>query len=643
MYWTKGLFMAVNGKPKKIDYSSWSQDELIKEIKKLNKRKKYGLVWDEERIKEIFEQEAEKKLPVLKEIVKNGIKNQSKSNNILIEGDNYHALSVLNYTHKGKIDVIYIDPPYNTGNNTWKYNNRYIQDDDSYKHSKWISFMTKRLQRTKRLLKKNGVICVTIDNHELHNLRHMMGDVFPDKEIIVTVIEHNIRGRTRNNFALTHEYALWAVNEGDDLITKSSDMGDDIRRNLRRTGNNSRRADSPTMFYGIEVDKKSLRIISVTKPLLLKEKIPNHSNTNTEMIWPIDSDGNERNWYYSPKTMLSELKKGELYAKKIKNTIQIHYHITGKLKRRKSVWSDSIYDASTYGSELLTEIIGENNFPFPKSIHTVKECIRAMTNKKDAVILDFFAGSGTTGHAVLELNKEDGGDRRFILCTNNEGNICNEITLPRLLNVINGYSFTGKQRETLLEKKLSYAVIKKGEEIYAEIEQIKLEQKSNFTKFEVKIKKETIRLIGIKEIKGKKSGLDGNLKYFTTFFVDSEPTDQNKKIMVEQSTEMLCLKEDCFELVKKGNQFKIFKNHNDQYLGIIYYYDGIEPFQKEILKIGKKINTYVFSFTDEINEDEFEQVRSLITLKPIPSAILNIYRQMFPYVQTKKLPRQTRK
>ncbi len=336
-------------------------------------------------------------------------------------------------------------------------------------------------------------------------------------------------------------------------------------------------------------------------------------------------------------------KKGEAYAKIIKNSIQIHYHISGKPTRRKSVWSGTKYDASTYGSELLTEIIGENNFPFPKSIHAVKECIEAMTNDKNAIILDFFAGSGTTGHAVLELNKKDNGTRKFILCTNNEGNICDEITLPRLKNVMTGYKFKGKQKEILFEKTLSYSDIQNGDNLHEEIEQVKTRNHAKFDNFEIKIKDAKIQLAGIKVIEDKKLGLGGKMKYFKTDFVYYEPTDQNKKIMVEKLTEMLCLKEDCFTLINEGKQFKIFKDYKGHYLGIIYYYDGIEPFKNEIRKLNKKINTYVFSLNDVVDIEEFAEVDQLVNLKPIPFAILNIYRKIFAYVQTKKLPRKIRK
>ena len=631
--------MKANGKTKKIDYNSWTKPELVREIEKLNKRKKYGLIWDEERTKEIFEEEVQKKLPVLKEDKKREIIKTKNNFNILIEGDNYHALSVLNYTHKRKIDAIYIDPPYNTGNNTWKYNNKFIEEDDPFKHSKWINFMSKRLRLASKLLTKNGIICVTIDNYEIHNLRHIMEDIFSNRDVIVTVIQHNFRGRAKNNFALTHEYVLWAIPKEIELITRLNEKSLDIKRNLRRTGQGSKREDSPTMFFGIEVNHKTLEIVSVTEPIFDK-KLPTTNNENTEYVFPIDNDGIERRWYYSPKTVLSEIKQKNIWAKKIRGRIEIHYWKSGKEKRRKSVWTGSKYDSSTFGSELLTEIIGDNDFPFPKSIYAVKECIQAMTNKKDAIILDFFAGSGTTGHAVLELNKEDNGNRKFILCTNNENNICDEITYVRLSKIINGYSFNGKQKDTLFERGLSYS---KLPHIYDEIKNVKIDSHSNFNKFEITIKDKIIKLIGINEIKNNKIGLKSNLKYFRTTFVDSEPTSQNKKIMVEQSTEMLCLKEDCFELVKKGRQFAVFRNSDERYLGIVYYYDGIEPFKREVRRLNRKISTYVFSLGDEADEEEFEDIRSLVTLKPIPSAILNVYRRIFAYVQTKKLSGKVRK
>ncbi len=536
-----------------------------------NKPPRPGLVW-EDRTYETREKIDSSVLPILKHDKSKSITKLNGTDNILIEGDNYRALQILNYTHKGKIDVIYIDPPYNTGSKTWKYNNNFIDQNDSYRHSKWVNFMYKRLHLTRQLLKKTGVICITIDNYEIHNLKHIMEEIFSDRDIIITVIEHNFQGRAKNNFALTHEYALWAVPNNIESITRLDEKSDDIRRNLRRTGQGSRRSDSPTMFFGIEVNKNNLDILSVTKPILNDYRIIKPSNKNSEYIFPIDNNGNERRWYYSPKTVMNEYKKGHIYAKKIRNKIEIHYWKAGNNKRRKSVWSNSKYDGSTYGSELLTEIIGENDFPFPKSLYAVKECIESMTNKKDAVILDFFAGSGTTGHAVLQLNSDDDGARKFILCTNNEGDICTNICHPRLKKVIKGYKIP---------------------------------------------KKEKIK------------GLGSRLHYFK-INDKTRPDKVDKRRITNQIAEILCVKETCFDLkTNENNGYRIYKNgKNGNYFGIIYTYEAILKYLKAVKTIKcSTIPTYVFSHdcivSRRLKKDKV--VRAI----PVPGPLLTLWNRGF--------------
>ena len=283
----------------------------------------------------------------------------------------------------------------------------------------------------------------------------------------------------------------------------------------------------------------------------------------------------KRGWRYNRRTM-SKLLEKKLIEFGADESVQ-----PGRKYFLDENLTENIPSIINYGGSddsLLNEL--DVSFENPKPIKFITLLISYFL-KKDGIILDFMAGSGTTGHAVLELNNKDHHVRQFILCTNDENNICTNVCYPRLKKVIKGYKNS------------------KGEKI---------------------------------------EGLSGNLRYFKTSFVNSEPTDQNKKNMVNQSTEMLCLKENCFELIKKGKQFKIFKNYKGTHLGIIYYYDGIEQFKKEVSMLKTNINTYVFSLTDEVDPSDFEGIEQWVSLKPIPLVIMNVYRRIFAYVQTKKLP-----
>lgn len=555
---------------KKSDISDWPKEQLVAEVQRLRKRKKYGLVW-EDKPENVVEQ-CKTELPVLKEIKNKAItKDDNGPVNILIEGDNYHALSVLNYTHKGKIDFIYIDPPYNTGARDWKYNNDYVDAEDTFRHSKWISFMHKRLKLAKGLLGPLGVLCVTIDNYEVHNLRHILGEVFQGKDIVTTVIVHNFRGRAKNNFALSHEYAVWVLPKDVESITRKEEYAKSATMNLRRTGQNSLRKDRPSMFYGILVDSKTKKIIGTTEPLKEGVKLLVKKRPNIEEVWPIDRSGVERRWYYGRDRVIQEAAQGLVTAKQQSNSLEIYFRFEGKKIRRKSVWIGPEYDSSANGTVLLTGIIGHNDFTFPKSIYAVKECIESATSKKDAIILDFFAGSGTTGHAVLEINKQDGGNRQFILCTNNENNIATDICYPRIEKLIKGYKNT------------------RGEKVL---------------------------------------GFGGNLKYFRTSFVDAEPNDKNKESLTRQATEMLCVRESAFESVKETATIKIFKNQK-KHVAIVFDENSIPSLKKDISKIGGTWNAYIFSLGEDTFDEEFQDMKEKITVAPIPEAILHVYRRLF--------------
>jgi adenine-specific DNA-methyltransferase len=569
--------ISVQSNSMKKDYSNWSKPELIKEIRKLAKRKKYGLVWDDK--KEMVAELCKEKLPLLEEDpIKNINNGDNEPANIMIEGDNYHALSVLNYTHKGKIDVIYIDPPYNTGAKDWKYNNHYVDEEDPYRHSKWIAFMNKRLRLAKNLLTKKGIICVTIDDYELPRLWMLMEEVFGENNFLGTAaIRINPGGRkSKRKLASQHEYALFFSRTNGTKVSqiekspeeKTHNYKQDENggwyeaRNLRKEGADSLAKDGAKRYYPIYYDSKTGKLSTIKK--------------YSETILPLDTKGHKRIWRRDKGVIDNMSEEGNLFVKKTRFGLQIYFKFKGGLdgETPKSFWDEKKFSASEHGTQMLNKILGfREAFPFPKSPHATSKCIQVASQKKDAIVLDFFAGSGTTAQAVLELNKNDGGTRKFILCTNNENNIATGVCLPRIKKIMNGY--------------------------------------------------------------GDVVGLGGNLKYYKTDFVDAEPTDQNKKKLVDKSTEMLCLKEDCFNNVKKGKEFKIFKNNKNKHLGIIYEDEGIEPFKKEAKKLKEKIVVYVFSLDESKREEEFEELLHLVELKPIPLAILNVYKKIFRKMGTK--------
>lgn len=343
----------------------------------------------------------------------------------LIEADNYHALQLLEYLYAGKVDCIYIDPPYNTGARDWKYNNDYVDLNDSWRHSKWLAFMERRLRLAKNLLNvETGVLLVTIDDNEFHHLRCLLADVFPGKNIFTIVIEHNKRGRQGEEFAKTHEYAFVVCPDRPGVIGEEPTdaiIGGETR-NLRRTGNNSLRADRHKQFYPIWVDPVTLEIVRAGEFIPLGESRSDLSEDGLIPIWPVDKQGVERNWYYGPDRLMVEYKAGKVFARKQSYGIHVYYTLKEKTsKRYKTVWSKPTLDASTYGSEFLTKVFGTSPFTFPKSLYAVRDSIAtACLHRKNALILDFFAGSGTTLNAVNLLNAGDGGTRRCILVTNNE-------------------------------------------------------------------------------------------------------------------------------------------------------------------------------------------------------------------------------
>jgi len=565
----------------KKDYTNWDRKDLVNEIEQLRKRKKYGLVW-EDKPEDVVEQ-CKNELPILEEVKDKEISTDpDKPTNLLIEGDNYHALSVLNYTHKGKIDVIYIDPPYNTGAKDWKYNNHYVDENDTYRHSKWISMMNNRLKIAKNLLKKDGVLICTIDKNENATLLLLLEEIFPNHDITSVVIEHNPKGLPSRNFSYSHEYAHFVIPKNKSVIGKNPATKIDTR-NLRRAGRASYRTERPTMFYPIYIkDGNVVRIGKVPKDSYHPKKRSIVNESGEIEIWPIDDKGQERRWHFGLDSIEDHLDRIEV---KEKNG-DFQLYVTAVPARYKTVWTGGDFDAGKYGTSLVRDII-DKEFPFPKSLHATEKCIETVIYERDnAIVLDFFAGSGTTGHAVMMMNEQYGGNRKFILCTNNELNsqenklrakglseeemeeygICRAITYPRIKKVIEGYSNV--------------------------------------------------------------SGIKSNLKYFKTSFVPADPTDKNKVAITKKATAMLCVKEDTFDEVKSTNRYQIFRNKK-RHTGIIFDHLAISEFKSEIAKIDGKFSVYVFSLGDDTFDEEFEDIKDKVKLSPIPEAILRVYRRIF--------------
>lgn len=574
---------------RKTNYDDWSKEELIKEIVKI-KSTTYGLVWHrdlpEEKIdilvnpdartpNEMFPNElAGKPFPILKEVRGKAIESdKSKLVNLLIEGDNYHSLAVLNFTHHEAIDLIYIDPPYNTGNNDFTYNDKFVDKEDSFRHSKWLSFMEKRLKLARNLLKDKGVIFISIDDNEQAPLKMLCDEIFGEANFAANFIwkskgsgAYDTRG-----IKTEHEYIL--------LYAKNIDSSE-FNSILFDVANDSQyKYEDEKSKIGGKYKRQALAMGTLTySPSLDYGVMDPDGNT----VYAGGEKGGKYIWRWKEQKLATALKEGFAEWVKTKNgwslySKQYQYIDYDGKPIARSIQATTVIDniLSRHGTRDLQKLFNEKIFDYPKPVDLIKKLL-VLASKKESVILDFMAGSGTTGQAVIELNKEDGGNRKFILCTNNgdeksEHKIASEICYPRIKKVIEGHNN------------------KKGKKV---------------------------------------NGVSGNLKYYTTDFIEAEPTDKNKRKLVKESADMLCILENAFELISETPEFKIFKN-TDKYLGVIFYEDAIDDYKKAINKIDGHFNTYVFSMGDDPHTKRFVDIKNKVTLCAIPEVILRVYREIF--------------
>ncbi|PKR89733.1 site-specific DNA-methyltransferase [Pleomorphomonas diazotrophica] len=432
----------------------------------------------------------------------------------VINGENFHVLEALTYTHRGKIDAIYIDPPYNTGARDWKYNNDYVESEDLYRHSKWLAFMERRLKVVSALLNpKRSILIVTIDEKEYLRLGLLLEQTFPEAEIQMVSSVINPKGTARGNeFARVDEYIFFVKFGGIALSRSNRDMlnerdyalDEDVRwRGLARTGRKGLRAHNPGSWYPIYVKTDGSGIQSVGDTVLVEEPEPGEAPEGTVAIWPPRANGQEYSWSVVPETLRALIDKGavrtgridlkklsvpiyylsfnqlsaiedgrlQVIGKAEDGTLELKYATGSRSAAPRTIWNMTSHDAGSHGTSLLRTLMPDRRFPFPKSLYAVEDALRFFVKEKtDAVILDFFSGSGTTAHAVMRLNRQDGGRRQCISVTNNEvaadeqatlrkaglrpgdpdwekWGICDYITKPRIAAAITGKTPEGKEIE----------------------------------------------------------------------------------------------------------------------------------------------------------------------------------------------------
>ena len=552
------------------DYSNHTKEQLLEIIEQFETNKKYGLVWDEEKILEQVVADCQNSIPVLLEITEKAVfDHQSKTTHILIEGDNYHALMVLAQTHHEKIDLIYIDPPYNTGKaNEFMYNDKYVDINDGYRHSKWLSFMSKRLELAKGLLTEKGVIFMSIDDNEIAQLKLLCNQVFGEENFIAQFIRKNKAGAGHDSgqIAIEFDYMLcFAKNKSKvkfqkEILDVENDLKYKLEDNhvLHRGKYYLRDLDykgtySPSGDYGMTTPDGT-RIFSGSK--LGK---PNTWRWSKEKVaWGIENDyivfkKNKENW--------------KVYIK------QYQFVDNENNKRERQLpYRALIQFLNSDGSQELNNVVEQNIFKFPKSTALIEFCLNLIPNK-NCTVLDFFAGSGTTGHAVLVANKKDNGNRKFIICTNNENNICENVTYQRIGKAIKGY----------------------------------------------------------KNLKGKHiEGTGNNLKYYKTAFVYNDDDNvRYKENIIARCTELLCLKESAFDLITGNNAYKIYKN---QLTHLIIFYGisnaSFEQFKNEIHALQGAKKLYCFS-ASHCSDISFFASCNIKKLETIPQKILALYNQIF--------------
>lgn len=549
-----------------------TQDERAYLINLVNTKKKYGLVWEDK--PEDVEELLRENLPVLKEIKEKAIINGDEHpNHLLIEGDNLHALTALTFTHEGKIDVIYIDPPYNRGENDFIYNDNYIDKEDSFRHSKWLSFMSKRIKLSKNLLSNDGVIFISIDKNEVAQLKLLMDEIFGEKNYIEifswvkTETPSNLSNKSKEKveYILCYQRqqnnlrfrGLMKTSSSDNPMMKHQNSIKDLEFN---PGELKIKIKEPKINAGVYGTAKYS--IELLNDLLIREGTnANKVTLRAKFIW-------------TQQNLSDELKNGTVLTIKTKTMILSYEKKEYDPEVPPNLIDSSFGVGTNENAESELIALDLNDFDYPKPTSLIEYLLK-FNGKNNGIILDFFAGSGTTLDALMQLNSLDGGKRIGIICTNNQNGIAENICFERNKRKILGYtSRLGVKTEPLVAN---------------------------------------------------------NLRYFKADFVSREPSLKNKRELTQLATELLCIKEDCYTEQKIDiKQARMFANRNVTL--IILFDDHIIPQAVEFIKRieAPEIKVYVFSMGSDPYTDDFADVLDKITLCALPDAIYKAYQNVLP-------------
>lgn len=550
-------------------YDSDAIEQILEVAKNSIYPKKYGLVWEEK--KEKIKEDLKLKIPYLEELNEREIKlsDANSPQHLLIEGDNYEALKLLQTTHRGKVGVIYIDPPYNTGKE-FVYNDKLVDKEDGYRHSKWLSFMHKRLILAKELLSEDGVIFISIDDNEFAQLKLLCDEIFGENNFASNIIWQSTAGSNTGDNIITITEHILVYQKSQKANFKRLKFVNDGKMKLKDEFFEKRGK------YALDKLDSRRQNSHYSDALNYQIKCPDGT-----LLFPGGSEEKQEgwNWLWSKTKVEWGILNGFIVFKQSKSGKWTIYNkryefVDNKDQpiERGTVFKNLIlssFATTSTGSKELKEIFNETKFDYPKPTKLIKQLIEIVAN--DSLILDFFAGSGTTGHAVLELNKEDGGNRQFILCTNNENNICEDVTYERLKRVMNGYTAP------------------KGKEV---------------------------------------EGLPANLKYLKVGMVEKETyTDEDLSYLyIPHVLPLLQLKHNAFHLVSETKHGWVFEGEGFRF-GLADSLATKQDFDqlKEHLESyeGEKI-LYLFS-TDTKSYPKYKQLASLDEIiRPIPREMLEL-------------------